>query len=340
MENHRGFRALAIGMGLALVATTAFANGYRGGVCSRTARLMYQACGSEVKDDNHVGWAVCINTVDPEERQECYRDLWDETFEAKRECAEQLEARRDLCGLVGEAAYDPGFDPEDFESDFDDLQTTNAYFPLPIGGQWAYEAEDETNVVTVRDATKNVEGVTCVVVNDLVSTEEGSEDTDDWFAQARNGDVWYCGEESKDFELFEGDDPEIPELVSIDGSFKHGRDGAKAGILFLGTPTVGASYRQEVSLGDAEDAATVLSTTYGYGDDEELDELVPEELAEQYCADDDCVVTRDFTPLEPGGFEIKYYSKGVGLFLETNPEDEEINVLVGCNIDPKCSPLP
>ena len=345
MRIERSLRVLvtvvaSLGM-VATVATTASANRLaHGSFCSSTARLLSWACSAETKDDLLEGKAICLNIEDDQERAECGRELWVELVEAKDLCEEQYEARQELCEVFGEGRYDPDFDPENFEDDFSNLGTTNSHFPLPIGGEWHYEAEDEEQVVKVLDATKNVEDVTCIVVNDFVRGEESEEDTDDWFAQAKNGDVWYCGEESKDFEIFEGDVPQVPELVSNDGSFKHGVDGAKAGILFLGTPVVGATYRQEVALGDAEDVATVVSTTYGYGEDEELDELVPEALAEQYCPDDDCVVTKDFTPLEPGEFEYKYYSPGVGVFLETKPEDEEINVLVGCNVDPKCSPLP
>ena len=94
------------------------------------------------------------------------------------------------------------------------------------------------DVVTVLDKTKYVEGVTCIVVNDLVIGETTSEDTDDWYAQDRDGNVWYCGEIAKNFETFEGDDPEEAELVDIDGSWKTGRDGAKPGILMLTAPAV------------------------------------------------------------------------------------------------------
>ncbi|MGI9590853.1 MAG: hypothetical protein ACR2P8_05755 [Myxococcota bacterium] len=331
---------LALVIALSLGSSTATALGGGGAFCSRTAQLQLHACKAELGDDYLSASAICLNVTDRGERAECFHEVWIEAAEQRGLCREQLQARRDLCALVGEGRYDPDFDPDDFESDFTNLQNPNAYFPLPIGGKWAYATEGETNVVTVRDATKNVEGVTCIVVNDLVIGEESSEDTDDWYAQAKNGDAWYCGEQAKDFELFEGDEPQEPELVSIDGSFKHGRDGDRAGGIFLRDPTVGTTYRQEVSLGNAEDAATILSTSYGYGEDDELDELVPQELAEQYCPNSDCIVTSDFTPIEPGVFERKYYSPGVGVFLETKPEDEEINVLVGCNVDPKCSPLP
>lgn len=91
---------------------------------------------------------------------------------------------------------------------------------------------------------------------------------DDFFvAQA----IFYCGEEVKDYETFEGDEPQIPELVAIDGPFKAGRDGALPGTQFLAAPSVGAVYRQEWSPNNAEDAARVLSTSYGFGSDPELD---------------------------------------------------------------------
>ena len=82
---------------------------------------------------------------------------------------------------------------------------------------------NEFTTVQVLNSTKLIAGVTCIVVRDQVF-EDGDlvEDTDDWFAQAKDGNVWYCGEEAKDFESFKGDEPRKPELVSIDGSFKAG----------------------------------------------------------------------------------------------------------------------
>ncbi len=190
------------------------------------------------------------------------------------------------------------------------------------------------------DETKLIDGVTCIVVNDVVA-EDGEliEDTDDWFAQHVDGTVHYCGEIARDFETFDGDDPEEPELVSIDGSFKAGRDGDKSGILFPGTPTVGDTYRQEWSASNAEDVATVISTSYGFGNDPDLDEFAPEDLVELLC-DDDCVVTADFTPIEPDVLEYKYYAAGIGLFLEVKPEDGEVAQLVDCNFDSRCDDLP
>jgi hypothetical protein len=184
-------------------------------------------------------------------------------------------------------------------------------------------------VIDVLDKTKLIDGVTCLVVQDRVSKNgELIEDTDDWFAQAKNGDVYYCGEEVKDFESFDGDDPRSPELVSIDGSFKQGRDGDKGGIYFQGVSTVGQVYRQEFSPGNAEDAVEVPSTPRG--------------LAELLCAARDCVVTGEFSPMhpEPDGFARKYYARGIGVFLEIVPATGDIVQLVDCNVDRRCGALP
>jgi hypothetical protein len=165
------------------------------------------------------------------------------------------------------------------------------------------------------------------------------EDTDDWFAEAADGTVWYFGEEVKDYDTFAGDLPARPELVSIDGSFKTGRERDKAGILFPGTPEVGRLLREEFSLGNAEDVSEVVSTTYAFGTDPALDAFVPAGLASLLCAED-CVVTKNANLLEPEEFAYKYYARGLGLFLEVKPDEGAVLELKGCNVDPRCAALP
>lgn len=310
--------------------------------CSATADAQFEACQSEVSDDHFQAQAVCTNISAQMERDECLSEAGTERDEGADMCGEQRTARKELCGKLGEARYDPDFDPANFDSDFANLTSPNPYFPLAIGNQWLYQGGDEETVtVNVLGKTKLIEGVTCIVVNDREEQEgELVEDTDDWFGQRKNGTVDYCGEISKNFEQFDGDDPQEPELVDIDGSWKAGRDGAKPGTLFPGAPAVGMVYRQEWAPGDAEDAATVLSTSYGFGSDPELDEFVPQALATLLCQGGDCVVTGEFTPVEPGGFERKYYAAGIGLFLEVDAEDGDIVQLVDCNFDPRCLALP
>ena len=129
------------------------------------------------------------------------------------------------------------------------------------------EKVTETITVEVLRATKSIEGVTCIVVNDVVDEDgEVIEDTVDWYAQRIDTmDVCYVDEIAKNSETFEDDAPPVPELVDIDGSWKTGRDGAKPSILKEADPQARDAYRQETSLGEAKDVAEVLSNTYVYG---------------------------------------------------------------------------
>ena len=156
-----------------------------------------------------------------------------------------------------------------------------------------------------------IEGILCVVVRDFAEEdEEIIEDTDDWFAQDVDGNVWYCGEISQNFEFFDGDEPEEAELVDIDGSWKSGREDAKAGMLLPFEPEVGQVFRQELLITDAEDAVEILS-------------LEGSESAPAAVCNSNCLVTRDFTPLKPDVNENKYYAPGIGLIVEIDPESGE-----------------
>lgn len=307
--------------------------------CSATAKVGFKACKLDTKDDRFEGQGICLNESDPEERASCDSELNEEFSEAREECRDVFDARLDLCEQIGEAPYDPDFDPADFETDFGALSNPNPYLPIASGNAWEYAGGDETISVVVTPETKLIEGVTCITINDQAAEDgEVIEDTDDWVAHAIDGSVHYCGEIAKNFESFEGDVPDDPELVDVEGSWKAGREGAKSGVLMPAAPEVGRVYRQEWAFGDAEDAAEVLSTTYGYGAGE-LDSFVPEDLAGLLCAGD-CLVTRDFTPLEPDASELKYYAPGIGLFLEVDPAAGEIVQLVDCNVDARCAVLP
>jgi hypothetical protein len=338
LSHCRTLEALGVTAGFyLLVHSTAALAADAGRFCSATALRQFDACRSEVKDDLFTDRAICINVSDGDEREECFAEANAGQKEGRQLCREQFRARLDLCADLGEARYDPDFDPAGFTRDF---MSQNPYFPLNAGNQWAYVGGEETITVETLDKTKLIEGVTCIVVNDRVEEDgEPVENTDDWYAQAVSGDVHYCGEIARNFEIFEGDDPEEAELVDVEGSWKAGRDGDRPGIIFLASPRVGDVYRQEWSPGNAEDVATVLSTTYGFGRDPELDEFVPEDLASLLCADD-CVVTGETTAIEPDVFERKYYAPGIGLFLEVDPESGDIVQLVGCNLDPRCAMLP
>ena len=311
-----------------------------GGPCSLTAATLFQGCNLQAEADGAVAHAICINISDAAERGACFSEADDAEGEAEAHCREQLAGRRDACVLLGEARYDPDLDPDDFETDFEHPAHPNRYFPLKPGNRWVYGGSEDV-VVEMTSATKLIDGLTCLVSRDTVR-EDGvvTEDTFDWFAQRKNGDVFYCGESTAEFEIFEGDRPPTPELVTIDGSFKQGRDGDKGGLIFPGAPQPGDAYHEEFSLENAEDIAQVVSTTYAHGVNKDLDRLVPRDLARLLCANGDCVVTRNTSLLEPGTIELKYYAPGIGVFLEVHPASKSVLQLVGCNVDPRCASLP
>jgi hypothetical protein len=306
-------------------------------VCSTTTTLAFSACKNSVSDEFQLAKAICLNIGDDDERDSCEDDAQQAREDGNAECRDQRDARVDVCKLLGDGRYDPDFDPELFTDPF---ANTNAYFPLAVGNTRGYFGGGETVSIEVLDQTKSIIGVTCAVVHDQVSVAGFvTEDTNDWFAQAKDGTVWYCGEDTKDYETFEGDNPIVPELVSTDGSFKAGRGGDKAGIAFLGAPETDQAYRQEFSLSNAEDIAQVLSTSYRYGDDAELDRFVPADLANLLC-DGDCIVTYETTALEPDAAERKYYSAHIGEFLTVDLVAETTSQLFACNYDPRCASLP
>lgn len=347
-KHHRMRNAARLSLGIALAMSMAFAgngedvrsqNHRRNDFCSQTARALYDACKSEASDDSFRKKALCINLADEEERDACMEEMEEERQEALMLCRGQRDGRLAACGSLGEGRYDPDLDPARFD-DPKNPANPNPYFPLTVGNLWEYRGGDEINTVEVVNETKLIAGVRCIVFRDLVSKNgDLVEATDDWFAPAKDGNIWYLGEEVKDFESFDGDNPRRPELISTDGSFKAGRDGDKPGIIFRASPRPGEMYLEEFSLGNAEDMTEVLSITYALGRDPELDRFVPRLLADRFCPSGDCVVTRNFSLLEPGISARKYYARGIGFFLEVNPDTGETLQLVDCNFDPRCASL-
>jgi hypothetical protein len=190
--------------------------------------------------------------------------------------------------------YAPKIDPADFVTTID-----NPYLPLVPGTRWVYEGVTEKGteqiVVEVTDQTKEVLGVVTTVVHDVVRLDGALiEDTVDWYAQDQQGNVWYFGEDTKEYEH--------GRAVSDHGSWEAGFKGAQPGIVMEASPQVGDRYRQEYFEGEAEDMAKVIAV--------DATATVP---AGSYT---DVVKTKDFTPLEPKLREHKYYARGVGVVLE------------------------
>jgi hypothetical protein len=180
-------------------------------------------------------------------------------------------------------------DAADFVAEID-----NPYWPMRPGTRWVYREDGQRVVVTVTNRRKQILGIDATVVHDVV-TEDGElvEDTYDWYAQDEDGNVWYLGEETKEYE--DG------EVTTTAGSWEAGVDGAEAGVILPGEPEVGVSYRQEYLKGEAEDRGKILS----------LDEWV--EVPQGSYRD--VLMTKDWTPLEPEVLEHKFYARGVGPVL-------------------------
>ena len=197
----------------------------------------------------------------------------------------------DSVGALPQGGQPVELDPADFVDRID-----NPYWPMSPGSRWVYretsaDGAEQRVVVTVTDRTKRILGIDAVVVRDVVTQDgEVKEDTFDWYAQDVDGNVWYLGEQTAEYE--DG------KVVSTEGSWEAGVDGAQAGVVVPAKPRVGLRYRQEYLKGEAEDAAEVLS--------------VDETIEVPFGRFDDVLLTRDFTPLEPDLLEHKFYARGVG----------------------------
>ena len=190
-----------------------------------------------------------------------------------------------------EVLFAPHFNPDSFVHNVD-----NRFFPLVPGTRFIYVGEEDgepvTNVTFVTNDRKTILGISAIVVLDRLFDAHGGlvEKTFDWYGQDTRGNVWYLGEDTKEFE--DG------KVVSTAGSWEAGVNGAEAGIIMPAHPTVGKHYRQEFLKDEAEDEATIV--------DRGLDVTVPSGSFHN------CLKTVEFTRLEPGIKEAKFYCPGVG----------------------------
>lgn len=194
----------------------------------------------------------------------------------------------------------------------------NPYWPLVPGTSFVYTAEDDdectVNIVAATAAVKSdfsgiYAGLDALVVDDREWLDQGCdgdvdaedvllEKTFDWYAQDYQQNIWYLGEDTIEF-LF--DDGGNPIGMSSEGSWEAGVSGALAGILVLGSPEKGLFYRQEFLEDVAEDMAKVLNT--------DLD------VSTDFGDFEGCIKTKEWTKLDPGHNEHKFYCPGTGLVL-------------------------
>jgi hypothetical protein len=261
-----------------------------------------------INDAHSAFWIAAANCFNDSSAQlpACYQEAVSERNEALDEAEDTFDARMDLLAILGDGAYDPAINPLDFSSN-----VSNSFHPLVPGRTLVYEKMTAAGLehleVSTLAQTIQIAGVDCRIVRDVESLNGiVKEDTQDWFAQHVSGDVWYFGEIVLNYEN--------GFLEDLGGSWRTGKDGAKAGVIMLAAPAVGAAYRQEFLPNVAEDVAVVIATGVT--------------ISVAYGTFTNCVKTREGSPLEPGNFEFKYYAPGVGLVAEEDPVSGELLELI------------
>lgn len=340
MQTNKPCISLAAAVGLAVLSSSnALA---AGSPCKFSAKLMASSCHAERMEEYSSSFARCNAIDDAEARDNCKTAARNARKAAGPGCAEQKSARMEVCNALGERRYqDPLADPGIEFIDPDDIGSggveNNPYVILETGHTHVLRAEeydpdtDETAieliVVYATDEVREIAGVNCRVVVDVVVEPEWDEDegkwgftpievTDDWFAQDAQTNVYYCGELARNFE--DG------VLRDLDGSFEAGLDYAQGGALTLAFPTPGDIHRQEYALGEAEDIVEYVALDADPAD-EGISDLQLDSAYRCTASGNSCLMTYDSTPLEPGNAEYKYYLAGVGFVLSAHLEDGEIN---------------
>ncbi|MBC8171800.1 MAG: hypothetical protein H7X77_09005 [Anaerolineae bacterium] len=188
--------------------------------------------------------------------------------------------------------YQVEIDPANFVAVID-----NPYYPHIAGMKWVYEGQTADGLerveIEILAETRDIMGVQTTVMRDTVYVADAIvEDTLDFFAQDQEGNVWYFGEEVQNFDN--------GQLTDTAGSWEAGVDGALPGIVMFGDPTAhtGETYLQEYYVGEAEDAAMLLS--------------VRGTVTVPYGTFEDVVMTYDFNPLDAESHEIKFFAAGIG----------------------------
>jgi len=214
--------------------------------------------------------------------------------------------------FISSKEYNPIINPSNFVSIIN-----NPYYTLTPGTSYTYQSETkdgiEKNILVVTNKTKQIMEVTTIEVWDRVwLNDQLIEETYDWYAQDKEGNVWYFGEDAKEYAN--------GVVVSTEGSWEAGVDGAKPGIIMKANPKIGDSYRQEYYKGEAEDMADVVS--------------LGETVTVPFGTFKNCLKTRDWSKIDPTLNEYKYYSTDVaGVVLEVIVDSGERVELVNVTVD-------
>jgi hypothetical protein len=180
----------------------------------------------------------------------------------------------------------------------------NPYFPLKPGTTLSYrgklDGKSATDVFSVTSETKMILGVTTTVVRDQAFIKgELVEDTEDWFAQDTEGNVWYLGEDTRELEN--------GVVVSTEGSWEAGVRGARAGIFMPADPKVGQVFKQEDAKNVAEDCFKIVDLNAS--------------VKTPFVTSNEALQTEEFSLIEPGLADIKHYVRDIGLVRDQGAGD-------------------
>jgi len=320
MSSFRRFASLCAMLLLATLASasprrvpTRSSPGKTTDACKASAQGARRACQAEVQSDKALALGKCANVPEVSAAKACRQQTSMDVKDALMSCKDQHDARLAVCAKLGPAPFAPVIDPANFTDAMGHpLPITNVLFPLSPGTTFIYEGQTaaglEHDEFAVTHATRMILGVTVVEVHDTVTTGGVlTEDTLDWFAQDKDGNVWYFGENSKQLE--DG------LVVGLEGSWTSGIDGAQPGVVMEAHPAVGDFYRQEFLLKDAEDLAEVTSA------DESV--TLSNNVTYQHCLE-----TTETSPIEPDALENKFYAPNVGNVLVVDVTAGEKSELV------------
>jgi hypothetical protein len=176
----------------------------------------------------------------------------------------------------------------------------NNYFILEPGYQVILEGEEDGEklqlVMTVLNETKIVDGVeTRVVEEKEMEGDKLIEVSRNYFAICNpTNDAIYFGE---DVDMYEDG-----KIVSHEGAWLAGENGAKAGMITPGKVEVGLKYYQEIAPSVAEDRAEIVS--------------VNDTLDTPAGTFSNVLKTEETNPLKPEEKEFKFYAPKIGLIQD------------------------
>ena len=286
--------------------------------CKATAGLTLQSALMQIQSDYYRAKAKANTFTDGARRT----GLTDAALQSYRSgfklSRDQYEARLLLCSSMNECRYDPVINPANFLKASEIPTHPNPYWPMVPGTTYHYKATSpdgsvETVEVEFTHETRTILGIECIVVRDRVLADgEISEQTTDYYAQDRAGNVWYFGEITAEY--VNG------EIATLQGTWEAGKDGAKPGYQMKWTLKVGDVYRQELLIGEAEDVGEILGLN--------------ESITTAYATFKNCLKTKDTTPNTPAALEHKYYAPGVGFVFQLKPKTGERLELISIEKNP------